>query len=291
MAEPDYTAGSAATLKSAYRQETDMNTSTGGTGQVIASAAEVYEEFFLPALFQEWASRVLEAARIQPGERVLDVACGTGVLARAAAAHTGAHGTVAGFDLNDGMLAVARRKAPHIEWRQGRAEALPFDDASFDAVVSQFGLMFFEDRSAALREMMRVLRPGGRMTVAVWDSIDRIPGYAAVTGLLQRLFGEPAADALRMPFTLGDPQDLRSLFADAGIPTVRITTQRGTARFPSIESWMYTDVKGWTLADMIDDAQFGQLLEEARRVLRRFVTADGTVAFDSAAHIITATKS
>jgi SAM-dependent methyltransferase len=264
--------------------------STSERGQVTKSAAEVYEEFFVPALFQEWAARVADAASLRPGQRVLDVACGTGVLTRAAAERVGPAGTVAGLDLNDGMLSVARRTAPHLDWRQGRAEALPYEPASFDAVVSQFGLMFFEDRRAALAEMMRVLRPGGRLAVAVWDSLEESPGYAAVTGLLQRLFGSRAADALRAPFVLGDRSALLSHFGAAGIPDTKLTTLRGTARFPSIQAWMYTDVRGWTLDEMIDDRQFASLVAEAEKELRRFVGADGSVAFDLPAHIVTATK-
>jgi len=259
-------------------------------GQVTRSAAEVYDEFFVPALFEQWAARMVDAAGLRAGERVLDVACGTGALARAVAARVGAGGTAIGLDVNDGMLAVARRKAPQLEWRPGRAEALPFERESFDAVVSQFGLMFFEDRCAALAEMIRVLRRGGRLAVAVWDSLERAPGYAEMTRLLQRLFGDKVADALRAPFALGDPSALRTLFERAGIPNATISTRTGTARFPSIEAWIYTDVKGWTFADAIDDAQLQRLLEEARKVLRPFLAADGTVAFDAPAHIVTATK-
>jgi SAM-dependent methyltransferase len=258
-------------------------------GQVNASAAEVYEEFFVPALFQEWPARVADAARIQPGQRVVDVACGTGVLARGIAVRVGPGGSVVGLDINAGMLAVARRQAPEIEWRQGPAEALPFDSDSFDAVVSQFGLMFFEDRRAAVAEMARVLRPGGRLVVAVWDALENTPGYAAVAALLQRLFGDEVADALRAPYILGDTQLLRSLFSDAGLPDIEIKTYEGTARFPSIEAWVYTDVKGWTLADLIDDAQFERLLGEAEQVLQPFVSAQGRVSFSAPAHIVTAT--
>ncbi|HEY7538660.1 MAG TPA: class I SAM-dependent methyltransferase [Methylomirabilota bacterium] len=259
-------------------------------GQVTGNAAEVYEEFFVPALFQQWADRVADAASLRPGEHVLDVACGTGALTRAVGARVGASGAAIGLDVNERMLAVARRKAPTLEWRLGRAEALGFESDRFDAVVSQFGLMFFEDRRGALAEMLRVLRRGGRLAVAVWDSLDHTPGYAAVTLMLQRLFGDRVADALRAPFALGDPSALRSLFAAAGIPRATITTVNGTARFPSITAWIHTDVKGWTLADMIDDAQLGRLLDEAEKVLRRFRTADGSVVFDAPAHIVTATK-
>ena len=265
--------------------------SDGERGQVTRSAAEVYEEFFVPALFQEWSDRVADAITLRAGDHVLDVACGTGVLTRAAATRVGPSGLAIGLDVNEGMLAVARRKAPRLDWRSGRAEALPFDNESFAAVVSQFGLMFFEDRRAALTEMMRVLRRGGRLAVAVWDSLERTPGYATVTQLLQRLFGDRVADALRAPFALGDPGALRSLLSSAGIPNATVTTVKGTARFPSIRAWMYTDVKGWTLADMIDDAQFARLLDEAEKALRPFLAADGTVAFEAPAHIVTATKS
>jgi ubiquinone/menaquinone biosynthesis C-methylase UbiE len=159
-------------------------------GQVTRSAAEVYEEFFVPALLQEWAGLVTEAARIQPGQRVLDVACGTGVLAHSMAGRIGPNGAVVGVDINERMLAVARRKAPTIEWREGRAEMLPFEANSFDTVVSQFGLMFFADRRLAIQEMRRALRPGGRLVVAVWASVENFPGYAELADLLQRLYGD-----------------------------------------------------------------------------------------------------
>ncbi len=260
-------------------------------GQVTRSAAEVYEGFFLPALFQEWAPRVAEAARLAPGQAVLDLACGTGVLAREAAGRVGPAGFVSGLDRNEGMLAVARRKAPAIDWRLGRAESLPVADRAFDAVVCQFGLMFFEDRPAALREMWRVLRPGGRLAVAVWDGIEQVPGYAAMAALLQqRLFGSRIADELRAPFALGDRAALRALFEEAGIPGAEIRTLDGTARFPSIEAWVRTDVTGWTLADLIDDAQHRVLLREAEHALRPYAQPDGTVAFPSPAHVVTATK-
>ncbi|MGF1631720.1 MAG: methyltransferase domain-containing protein [Kiloniellaceae bacterium] len=260
------------------------------TGQLSSSAAEVYEEFFVPALFGEWAPRLCDAAKVVEGERVLDVACGTGSFAREGARRGGADARVAGLDRNAGMLAVARRLAPDVDWREGLAEELPFGDGSFDVVASQFGLMFFEDRVKALAEMGRVLRPGGRLTVAVWDSLERTPGYQAMVGLLQRLFGEEIAGALRAPFVLGDPRELHRLFAAAGLPDPRIDTPVGAACFPSIADWVRTDVKGWTLANAIDDAQYAQLQQEAQRELRRFATADGAVRFDAPAHIATAVK-
>ena len=263
--------------------------SASETGQVTQSAAEVYEEIFVPALFQQWAGRVADAAQVREGQRVLDVACGTGVFARAAMGRVGGSGSVVGVDVNDGMLAVARRIAPGIEWRTGRAEALPFEDASFDVVGCQFGLMFFEDRPAALREMMRVLHAGGRLAVAVWDRLESSPGYAAMADLLRRLFGDEAATAFGAPFVLGDRELLRSIFDAAGIADAEIRTEAGTARFPSLNAWIFTDIRGWTLADAIDDDQFARLQQEAETVLRPFVTEAGTVEFTMPAHVVTAT--
>jgi ubiquinone/menaquinone biosynthesis C-methylase UbiE len=174
--------------------------------------AEVYDEFFVPALFQQWGSVVAKLAGVEPNQCVLDVGCGTGVLACAAADRVGLGAPLPGCEE---MLAVARGKNSAIEWRVGRAESIPFSSESFDAVVSQFGFMFFEDRRAALREMMRVLRPGGRLALAVCDALDHSPGYAAFAGLLRRLFGDSVADAFNAPFVLGDPQLLLSLCADS----------------------------------------------------------------------------
>jgi SAM-dependent methyltransferase len=259
-------------------------------GQVSNAAADVYETFFVPALFGEWPPRLADAASLKPGDRVLDVACGTGIVAREAARRVGETGSVAGVDRNPGMLAVARREAPGIDWREGLAEDLPFDEGSFDAALCQFGLMFFDDRVAALKEMARVVRPGGRIVVAVWDSLDRTPGYAAVTGLLQRLFGDEVAGAMRAPFVLGEPEDVMALFADAGLSSADLMTIEGRARFASIDAWVHTDVKGWTLADMIDDTQYELLQAEARKALASFAGSDGAVSFTSPAHLVTAEK-
>ncbi len=260
-------------------------------GQVTRTAAQVYEEFFLPALFQQWSGRVADAAKIESGQRVLDVACGTGVLAREISKRVRETGTVVGLDVNEGMLAVAKRQAPHIEWKHGRAEALPFDDASFDAVVSQFGLMFFENRRAALQEMWRVLRPGGSLAVAVWDTLENSTGYAVMTNLLYELFGERAANAMRAPFVLGDMEELRALFADAGISPVQISTHDGTARYPSLDEMIHTEIRGWTLADMLDEAQYAQLLHAARNAMKPYIAPDGSIAFSAPAHIVSATRS
>jgi ubiquinone/menaquinone biosynthesis C-methylase UbiE len=262
----------------------------GDTGQVTRSAAEIYDELFLPAMFNEWPPRIAKLAELEPGMRVLDVACGTGVLSLVAAEIVKPGGSVVGLDLNAGMLEVAKRKAPDIDWREASAETIPFEDDSFDAVISQFGLMFFEDKVRALREMLRVLRSEGRMAVAVWDSLDHVTGYAAASRLLGRLFGDSAAESLTTPYSLGDKQKLESLFSDAGAADIAISTLDGTARYPSIRYWMEADIRGWTLADVLDDAQFELLVSEGEAAFAEFVNSDGEVEFSSPAHIVTVIK-
>ena len=263
-----------------------------GGASASRSPAEIYDALFVPALFRQWGPVIAAEARIGAGDSVLDVACGTGVLALAALDRVGAKGTVVGLDPNADMLAVARRKSARIDWREGRAEQIPFADGSFDASVSQFGLMFFEDRAAGLREMMRVLKPGGRLAVAVCDSLEQSPGYAAVADMLERLFGNDVANAFRAPFVLGNADLLHELCAEAGIRSAEVKRISGTVRFASIESLISTErACVWTLGGLLDDEQFKRLLEEAERVLVPFVTAGGTVAFDMPALVVTASKS
>jgi len=259
--------------------------------QRARTPAEVYDEMFVPALFQRWGPIIADAAGIGLGDSVLDVACGTGVLACAALDRVGPRGTVVGLDPNADMLSVARRNSMRVEWREGRAESLPFPDGSFDAVVSQFGLMFFDDRPAALREMMRVLRPGGRMAVAVCDAVDHSPGYAALANLLQQLFGKRTADAFRAPFVLGDPERLLSICGAAGIVDAKVARHNGSVRFASIKALISTERACiWTLGGMLDAAQFTELLKEAERAFQPFVAGDGAITFAMPALIITARK-
>jgi ubiquinone/menaquinone biosynthesis C-methylase UbiE len=256
------------------------------TGQVNADAARIYDAFFVPALFAEWAQPICNAAEIRPGDRVIDIACGTGVAAREAAKRSGGRGKVTGIDRNPGMLAVAQEQAPHIDWLEGRAEALPFAESSFDAALCQFGLMFFEDQALALREMRRVMEHGGRAVVAVWDRAENSPGYAAMIELIDRMFGNAAANALRAPFALGELGTLNSLLHRGGWSDAKINTRIGAARFESITEWVRMDVRGWTLADMIDDDQYDALVRAANEELVRFAGPDGTVTFAAPGHII-----
>lgn len=250
------------------------------------TAAEVYERFFLPALFEQWADKVARAADVSDGADVLDIGCGTGVLARRALELVGPKGRVVGVDPNKGMLAVARRTVD-VEWVSGMAESLPLPDDSFDAVVSQFAIMFFEDPSTALGEMSRVLRPGGRVAIASWASLEDTPGYAAMVELLDRLFGPEAGDALRAPYKMADAGAMRALLVEH-LDDVEVSQVEGTARFESIDAWVHTDIRGWTLSDM-SEGDLEVLLDAARVDLAPFTDADGKVTFAAPALIAVGT--
>jgi ubiquinone/menaquinone biosynthesis C-methylase UbiE len=262
------------------------------TPRAQIDAAETYESLFIPALFAEWAPRIVAAAQIRGGERVLDVACGTGVAAREALRLVAHGGSVAGVDSNGGMLEVARRLAPRVDWRQAAAEALPFGDGAFDVVLCQFGLMFFSDRTMALREMMRVLVPGGRVAILVWDQIDQAPAFATLAALLKQSAGQRAADALHAPFNLGDRSRLLETFAAAQIPSVAITTYRGKARYPSVRSLVEAELRGWLPVMGVDlsEDQIQSVLVASETALRPLAGAGGELCFDMSAHLATATR-
>ena len=256
------------------------------------AGARAYEKLHVPALFNEWTARVLKAAHVEPGHRVLDVACGTGVLSRAAAERVGADGAVTGVDPNPGMLTVARGLSAGISWEEGVAEDLPAKDASFDRVVSQFGMMFFADRGAAVQEMLRVLVTDGRLAIAVWDSLENTPAYARAVDLLDRMAGSDAANALRAPFVMGNRAELVKLVRDAGARHVQGITPMGRARFPSLRAMVEADLRGWlpVMGVELEEDLILAILSEAENELAGFVLPDGRMEFASPAHIVSGCK-
>ena len=202
--------------------------------QLSDNGAESYERFQVPSVFEPLARLFLGHVPLNPGDRLLDVACGTGIVARLAVPVVGIAGRVAGVDLNAGMLEVAKRQAPpdeaEIDWRLGDAAALPFLDSSFDVVLCQQGLQFFPDKLHALLEMRRVMTPGGRLALCIWRSIEHSPCNLAISTALARHVGADAAKRMQAPHALGDPTVLRTLIGDAGFDRIEIHEATVTRR-------------------------------------------------------------
>ena len=251
--------------------------------QLGGNAPEVYETQLVPALFGPWAPLLVTQAALRAGERVLDVACGTGVVTRLVAPQVGPTGHAVGFDLNPAMLARARAAQPPegaaIEWREGDAGALPFDASTFDAVFCQLGFQYFPDRQQAAREMYRVLKPTGRLVALVWRALDHSPGFATLAAALERNVSAAAAAVMRAPFVFGDSADeLHGLLKQAGFRTVRVDADVRMVRFESPETFVRNQVEGSPLAThvaAVDDTTRERLIREVTAAMRPYVNDDG----------------
>ena len=257
--------------------------------QIPIEAAEAYEAAFVPGFFAQWAPLLCDAAGVVTKQQILDVACGTGIVARTAAQRVGAD-HVTGVDLNEAMLSVARRVAPDITWRLGDAVALPFEDGSFDAVLCQMALMFFPDRVAALREMARVAVPGGTVALLVPSELGAQPAYGPFVDMAARHAGSEARSLLSAYFACGDLGGLAELFDSAGLPAPTTGTHLGTARFPSVDALVSTEVESTPLGERITTGVYDQIRAGARQVFAPFTTAGGRLEAPFEVHVAVARR-
>lgn len=264
--------------------------------QLAGNSADAYERYLVPALFVPWADHLIAFAGLRPGERVLDVACGTGIVARRAAPHVGAKGSVVGLDINDDMLAVARRASagvqPAIEWRRGDATALPFEDGSFDVVFCEQAIQFFSDKKAALHEMRRVTAAGGRLAASVCRPIEFSPAYPLLADALARHAGAPAGAMMRSPFSTWTLDDVRGLFTAAGLRDVRVRIDVAPVRYPSAEEFLRQEAASSPLAGPIGalgEHARQELIREAARALRPHTDDEG-VSFPIESYFVLARR-
>jgi SAM-dependent methyltransferase len=232
--------------------------------QIQGDAAECYERWAVPFIIGPWVPGLIDLAELRVGERVLDVATGTGVVARLAARKVVPGGTITGLDINEGMLEAARRlplpPGLKIDWRQGSAVALPFPDSAFDVVLCQQGLQFFPDRLKALREMRRVLMPAGRVALSVWTGPS--PYFTALREGLVRHVSPEAAISGAAAFSLGDGDELSGLLQAAGFRDVVVHHVRMTLRLPPPEEFVLRHLSAVPAAELVAAAG-----EQARMAL------------------------
>ena len=252
--------------------------------QLEESSAEAYERYLVPLLFAPGAQYLVELAAPGPGERVLDVACGTGIVARCAVRRVGSGGKVVGLDINEGMLEVARKVStdvhPAIQWQQGDATNMPLPNRAFDVVFCQQGLQFFTDRSAALGEMHRVLVHNGRLALSVLRSIEHNPGYRLLAEALEQHVDPDAGAMMRSPFPSLSADELRDLITGAGFRDVRIFLGVGPVRYPSVEEFLRWEGASSPLAGPIgalrDDVREA-LIRDVGEALRTYTDDEGIV--------------
>jgi ubiquinone/menaquinone biosynthesis C-methylase UbiE len=263
----------------------------------VGSIPENYECYLVPTIFGPWAEDLVEMAALRPGERVLDIACGTGIVARTAARKLAGSGSVVGLDLSAPMLAAARAAAAAegmaVEWCESSAVKLPLADAAFEVVFCQQGLQFFPDRVSALREMYRVLTPGGRLVLSVWGPIERSPGFAVLTEALTQHIG-PDAGALMTagPFSLSDAEELRAIVAEATFKDVTIRPGFKTLRFLSPDEFVLRYAAGSALASAVAHADAGAVAALLAGVATKLQSAidDQGLGFPIEANLVIAHK-
>jgi ubiquinone/menaquinone biosynthesis C-methylase UbiE len=251
-------------------------------GQGFAgNPAENYERYFVPAIGGPVAADLVEVAGLQPGERVLDVACGTGAVTRLAQERVGPEGSVSALDPNPGMLAVAREVVPAeppVDWYEAPAEAIPLPDGSVDVALCGMGLQFFSDRAAGLAEVRRVLANGGRLVAS-------LPGPTPPTleAMAQSLAEHVASDAaafVRLVFSLYDPEQVRNLVTVAGFREVQARSSPRRLTLPPPERFLWAYLHSTPVAAFLpglDDQHRAALTRDYATRAQPYVTDGGMV--------------
>jgi ubiquinone/menaquinone biosynthesis C-methylase UbiE len=265
--------------------------------QLDGSAPELYQRYLVPAITSIWAADLLDRARPTQGEAVLDVACGTGIVARLAAERM-TSGRLVGLDFNNGMLAVARSlptMGASIEWIEGSALSLPFPDGSFDLVLCQLGLQFFPDRPLALRQMRRVLVPSGRIALSVYTAIERTPGADAFARALDNCLGPNASSIKRAEHIFPEADEVAALMSREGFEQVNVSTIAKWITFPSVLDYVRFQLIATPMAGLLRDRSTDEretmivaVAAKTRSFLDPDLLRDGTLSFPQETHVATA---
>lgn len=257
------------------------------TPEITDDFVKMHEEILVPAIYAQWSHRVAEIAEIDLGHYILDVACGTGTLARAAKLETGLTGKVIGLDTSEKMLESAARQSRTIEWQHGDAQALPYEEHEFDRVMCQFSLMFIANRIAAIKEMLRVCKPDGLVVLAVWAPVEHSEAYSALIRLVREHAGAYIAQKLSSPWSLGKPGVMDSILLSTNINEYECHERVGLVRFPSMEIFVKSHLRLAGVLDKLDGETYQKLLSAADKDLRRFLVPGGQLVAQLDANVFT----
>jgi ubiquinone/menaquinone biosynthesis C-methylase UbiE len=248
--------------------------------QLMDAGPAAYERYMVPVHCRGRTEDLLDRIHLQPGEHVLDVACGTGIVARQAARRVGDRGRVVGVELNPAMIEVARQVSAYhepIEYLEGDASALPVPDAGFDVTLCQHAIMFFPDRGAAVREMLRALKPGGRVAVSVFRSVKFNPAFEHLITALERHGGPEAAEFMRSPFIMESVAQMRALFEKAGFNDICVTNRIETQRYPSVAHLVRYETLNIADPALHSPETQAALVEEMSTLVNEYVDDHGVV--------------
>ena len=266
---------------------------SGGLFSGTPSFADVYERQLVGPLFRPWAERLLERGALHAGDNVLDVACGTGIVARLARQRVGPAARVVAVDKSAGMLGTARTLDTTIDWREGDALSLPLDESErFDAVFCHQGLQFFADKLTGLREMRRALVPDGRVVLGVWRTADENTLFGALDRVAEQFVGA----FLDQRHSFPDAAPLRELLTDAGFRDVEVVPSTMETRFESDPSVlarlnamaaMGMSERGKAFNDEERAATVAAIVEASLPEIARF-SEDGVIRFQTSSNVATA---
>lgn len=258
------------------------------TSFCMTNFAEIYEHVLVPSIFEPWSEEIIARARpIGPSDRILDLGCGTGIVARKLRERLGGGARITGVDMNGQMLAVARKAAPEIDWREANAMSLPFADASFDIVVCQQMLQFVPDPLVALAEIRRVLVPGGKVVFATWRPRHEIPFFEVLGKIVEKHLG-PCNEKR---FRLGDDAELRRLLAEAGFANVALDVVTRTElhpKFPYRGSATAANPDMSALSPLERETKLAAVEAESHEAAKAFLV-NGVVNAVTRANVVTAT--
>jgi len=258
-----------------------------------AKPSENYERFFVPAIGEPLANDLIRLATLRPGERVLDVGCGTGIVARLASQQVGSNGAVAGLDVNPGMLEVARLTTPadmSIEWHKGSAENMPLPDEAFDVILCQLSLQFMADKLGALQEMRRVLVPGGRLILSVPGPTEKT--FAVLAEAMERNIGFEAAGFVNHVFSLHDTTEIQQLISKAGFRKITIQANNKLLNLPPSKEFLWQYVYSTPLAGLMANVADENRAALEREVVQRWrdFEEDGSLMYQQRIVIASARK-